>query len=117
MIYHHTKNKGDLGVLKVKVDLFEQGFLILIPETEHSPFDLVIYKEGVFKTVQVNKKSGQSTLVFDPEGCELAVFIIAMGRYAGVDLLIESIDNRVIWLFWDVKFLSWQRLGGFFHKS
>lgn len=53
MIHHHTKNKGDLGVLKVKVDLFQQGFLILVPETEHSPFDLVIYQDGVFKTVQV----------------------------------------------------------------
>lgn len=53
MIIHHTKNKGDLGVLKVKVDLFEQGFLILVPETEHSPFDLVIYQMGKFKTVQV----------------------------------------------------------------
>jgi hypothetical protein len=53
MIYHHTKNKGDLGVLKVKVDLFQQGYLVLVPETEHSPFDLVIYQEGKFKTVQV----------------------------------------------------------------
>jgi hypothetical protein len=53
MIQHHTKNKGDLGVLKVKVDLFQQGFLILSPETEHSPFDLVIYQNGIFKTVQV----------------------------------------------------------------
>jgi hypothetical protein len=53
MIYHHTKNKGDLGVLKVKVDLYQQGFLILIPETEHSPFDLVIYQNGIFRTVQV----------------------------------------------------------------
>lgn len=53
MIAHHTKNKGDLGVLKVKVDLFQQGFLILTPETEHSPFDLVIYQNGVFKSVQV----------------------------------------------------------------
>lgn len=57
MIKHHTKNKGDLGVLKVKVDLFEQGFLILVPETEHSPFDLVIYNEGVFKTVQVKYRN------------------------------------------------------------
>ncbi len=23
---HHTKSKGDLGVLKAQVDLFEQGF-------------------------------------------------------------------------------------------
>lgn len=53
MFYHHTKNKGDLGVLKVKLDLFQQGFLILVPETEHAPFDLVIYKDGVFKSVQV----------------------------------------------------------------
>ena len=43
--------------MKVKVDLFEQGFLLLIPETEHSPFDLVIYKEGVFKTVQVKYRN------------------------------------------------------------
>ena len=53
MIYHHTKNKGDLGVLKVKLDLYLQGFLILVPETEHAPFDLVIYKDGVYKSVQV----------------------------------------------------------------
>jgi hypothetical protein len=49
MIIHHTKNKGDLGVLKVKVDLFQQGFLILIPETEHYPFDLVIYQNGLLE--------------------------------------------------------------------
>lgn len=53
MIVHHTKNKGDLGVLKVKVDLFDQGFLLLNPESEHTPFDIVIYKNGVFRTVQV----------------------------------------------------------------
>jgi len=23
---HHTKSKGDLGVLKAQIDLFEQGF-------------------------------------------------------------------------------------------
>ena len=65
MIYHHTKNKGDLGVLKVKVDLFEQGFLLLIPETEHSPFDLVIYKESVFKTVQVNFRNLSKNAVLE----------------------------------------------------
>jgi len=57
MIYHHTKNKGDLGVLKVKLDLYQQGFLILVPETEHSPFDVVIYQNGVFKTVQVKYRN------------------------------------------------------------
>ncbi len=57
MFKHHTKNKGDLGVLKVKLDLFEKGFLILNPETEHAPFDLVIYKNGVYKSVQVKYRS------------------------------------------------------------
>jgi hypothetical protein len=38
---HHTKDKGDLGVLKAQLDLFEQGFAILVPLTEHCPFDLV----------------------------------------------------------------------------
>jgi len=57
MIYHHTKNKGDLGVLKVKLDLYLQEFLILAPETEHAPFDLVIFKDGVFKSVQVKYRN------------------------------------------------------------
>ena len=52
-LYHHTKNKGDLGVLKAQVDLHQKGYLILIPHTEHSPFDLVVYKDGYFKRVQV----------------------------------------------------------------
>lgn len=50
---HHTKDKGDLGVLKAQVDLFEQGFIVALPVTEHAPFDLIIYKSGVCKTVQV----------------------------------------------------------------
>ena len=61
MIRHHTKVKGDLGVLKAQVSLYEQGFLILQPVTEHAPFDLVAYKEGVFKRVQVKYKSVDKT--------------------------------------------------------
>lgn len=53
---HHTKQKGDLGVLKAQVDLFEKGYMILLPQTEHAPFDLVIYKENNFKRVQVKYK-------------------------------------------------------------
>jgi len=52
-IDHHTKQKGDLGVLKAQVDLFEQRFTILAPLTEHSPFDLVAYRDGEFRRVQV----------------------------------------------------------------
>ncbi len=54
---HHTKQKGDLGVLKAQVDLFEQGFTILVPQTEHSPFDLAAYKNGEFRRVQVKYRT------------------------------------------------------------
>jgi hypothetical protein len=39
--------------LKAQVDLFEQGFMVALPVTEHAPFDLIVYKEGVCRTVQV----------------------------------------------------------------
>ncbi|WP_078413959.1 group I intron-associated PD-(D/E)XK endonuclease [Priestia abyssalis] len=52
-MYHHTKSKGDLGVLKDQVDLYEKGYMILNPHTEHAPFDIVIYKDSKFKRVQV----------------------------------------------------------------
>ena len=61
MIRHHTKVKGDLGVLKAQVDLYEQGFLLLQPVTEHAPFDLVAYKDGLFNRVQVKYKSVDKT--------------------------------------------------------
>ena len=54
---HHTKDKGDLGVLKAQLDLFEQGFAILVPLTEHCPFDLVAYKDGDFRRVQVKYRA------------------------------------------------------------
>lgn len=57
MKIHHTKNKGDLGVFKAQVSLCEQGYLILTPNTEHSPFDLVGYKNGKFLRIQVKYRS------------------------------------------------------------
>jgi hypothetical protein len=50
---HHTKEKGDLAVLKVQADLCEQGFIICVPQTEHAPFDLVVYRSNKLWTVQV----------------------------------------------------------------
>lgn len=54
---HHTKDKGDLGVLKAKADLCMKGFLVLSPESEHAPFDLVIYDNISFKRIQVKARS------------------------------------------------------------
>jgi hypothetical protein len=58
---HHTKEKGDLGVLKAQLDLFEQGFMVLNPVTEHAPFDLVGYRGGEFVRIQVKYKSLDKT--------------------------------------------------------
>jgi hypothetical protein len=54
---HHTKDKGDLGVLKAQADMASQGFMVLHPLTEHAPFDLVAYKPGRFYRVQVRYRS------------------------------------------------------------
>jgi len=53
---HHTKTKGDLGVLKASADLCEKGFLVCMPMSEHTCFDLVIYKKKIFKRVQVKSR-------------------------------------------------------------
>ena len=57
MKLHHTKTLGDLGVLKAQLDLFQKGYWVSIPLTEHAPFDLVITKNGFSKTVQVKARS------------------------------------------------------------
>lgn len=57
MKQHHTKDKGDIGVLKAQADLATQGFTILLPLTEHQAFDLVIYKDNCFRRVQVKYRS------------------------------------------------------------
>jgi hypothetical protein len=54
---HHTKDKGDLGVLHAKVDLAEKGYILLQPLSEHAPFDLVAYKDGRFLRVQVKYRA------------------------------------------------------------
>lgn len=52
MIYHHTKNKADIGAAAVKLDLIKKGYIVLIPETEHAPFDFVVYNDNCFLRIQ-----------------------------------------------------------------
>jgi hypothetical protein len=54
---HHTKDKGDLGVAKAHADLLQQGCLVLLPLTEHAPFDLVAYRDGTFARIQVKYRA------------------------------------------------------------
>lgn len=60
---HHTKDKGDVGVLKAQADLASKGYMVLLPLTEHAKFDLVVYKDQKFKRVQVKYRS------VDSRGC------------------------------------------------
>jgi hypothetical protein len=54
---HHTKNKGDLGVLHAQLDLAQRGFTVLLPLTEHEAFDLVAYRDGRFLRIQVKYRA------------------------------------------------------------
>ena len=54
---HHTKDKGDLGVAKAQVDLVQRGYLVLLPLSEHAPFDLVAYRGHEFLRIQVKYRS------------------------------------------------------------
>lgn len=54
---HHTKDKGDLAQAKVQADLIERGAMVLLPLTEHAPFDLVGYLDGTFYRLQVKYRT------------------------------------------------------------
>ncbi len=48
-----TKTKGMIGVTAILADLTAKGFLVSLPVSEHSPFDLIISQGNQHKTVQV----------------------------------------------------------------
>jgi len=51
---HHTKEKGDIGLLAVLLDLSLKGYKVFTSNSEHLPFDLIAYREGgIFLRIQV----------------------------------------------------------------
>ncbi len=56
---HHTKDKGDLAVAKAHADLASKGQIVLFPTTEHAPFDVVAYRDGVFRRIQVKYRTAR----------------------------------------------------------
>jgi len=60
---HHTKTKGNLAVLKIKADSYEKGWLPLQPESEHEPFDLVLYRNGHFYRTQVKYSKAKKGMI------------------------------------------------------
>lgn len=63
---HHTKNKGDLGVLAAQLDLVERGWGVLLPLTEHETFDLVAYRDGRFLRIQVKYRAAVNGTLYVP---------------------------------------------------
>lgn len=66
---HHTKEKGDIGVLKVKLDLRLKGLITCSPDTEHAPFDIIVYDGNNKKLYRIqckyrNKVAGSVLLHF-----------------------------------------------------
>jgi hypothetical protein len=54
---HHTKTKGDLGVMAAAYDLTKKGFIVCAPMTEHAPYDLVADRDGAIIRVQVKYRT------------------------------------------------------------
>jgi hypothetical protein len=63
---HHTKDKGDVGVLKSAAWFAENGYVVMSPMTEHAPFDLVAYRSGLFWRVQVKYRTECSGVIECP---------------------------------------------------
>ena len=58
---HHTKNKGDIGVLRVMADLLDHNIHSCLPVSEHLPFDLIaVYPDGRLKRVSVKYRGVSS---------------------------------------------------------
>lgn len=50
---HHTKDKGDIGMVVVLADLVRNNWIVSLPLQEHAPYDLVATKGSVIRRVQV----------------------------------------------------------------
>jgi len=63
-----TSEKGDIGTTQVIADLTKKGYTIFVPAvTESLPFDIVAYKDGVFKRIQC-KYSSDGTVCRGTQG-------------------------------------------------
>ena len=61
MASHHTKDKGDLGLVKVICDMAENGIGVYLPMSEHQPSDLIAVDEsGRTARVQVKYRKVNS---------------------------------------------------------
>ena len=55
---HHTKDEGDIALMKTTLDLTLKGYNIFLPISEHLPFDFIAYKDGKCFRMQAKYSSG-----------------------------------------------------------
>lgn len=61
--YNPTKEKGDLGVMEIMLDLTKKGYKIFTTISEHLPFDFAAFKDNKFYKIQAKYRS------LTEEGC------------------------------------------------
>jgi hypothetical protein len=74
-------------------DLMGQGFEVLLPVSHTSPFDLVAYRDGVFKRIQVKYRAASS-------GCVSAHFrraTVANGKATYRRMAVDEVDLMCIY--------------------
>lgn len=109
MRYHHTKNKGDLGLVQAMADLTAKGWAILVPLTEHEAFDLVAYREGRFLRVQVKYRAAVNGVINVPMRTSWAdrhgVHTAPIDR-ASIDLLCAYCPDTNVCYYLDPAFVE-----------
>jgi hypothetical protein len=87
---HHTKTKGDLGVMAAAYDLTKKGFIVCLPTTEHAAYDLIAERDGLMLRVQVKYRALKDGYV---EVCFRSCWADRHGVH------MAAIDKRAIDLF------------------
>lgn len=81
---HHTKDKGDIGVLSIAADLSQQGLKVMFPACEHLPFDLVAYDEAtsIFYRIQCKYRvAAEGSIVLKLKTCYGTKHGVQTARY------------------------------------
>ncbi len=114
MKVHHTKTKGDLGVLKAQADLCEKGYLVCVPMSEHAPFDLIAYRESTFKRVQVKARSlekGRLNVRFEHSYSDRRGVHTRKVDFGEVDVYcVYCLDNRTCYYFKSANFAGYSTI-------
>lgn len=83
----NTKDKGDISEAAIALALMKHGYVVLRPAGDNQRYDLVIEKNGVFKTIQC--KTGR----LKSEGAK--ILFNAHSRSSGKNVVPKSYKGQV----------------------